>query len=109
MLKCHIKYLFAYDSLVNLVFGCRFSFGPSTFAPSLGPYGGQGATAGGQQPQDPSQQGCGTPPAFCPKSQYRSYDGSCNNLRNPVLGTPNTPYNRLLPPKYGDGKYTMKR
>ncbi|CAG9857596.1 unnamed protein product [Phyllotreta striolata] len=56
-----------------------------------------------QQPQDPATLGCGTPPAACPKTRYRSYDGSCNNLRNPVLGTPNTPYTRLLPQNYGDG------
>ncbi|XP_068909964.1 peroxidase [Tenebrio molitor] len=51
---------------------------------------------------DPATLGCGTPPASCPKSRYRSYDGSCNNLRNPVLGTPQTPYARLLPANYGD-------
>ncbi|XP_074029020.1 peroxidase [Leptinotarsa decemlineata] len=54
-------------------------------------------------PQDPSTLGCGTPPASCPTTKYRSYDGSCNNLRNPVLGTPNTPYVRLVPANYGDG------
>lgn len=87
------------------------SFSSSGFAPSAGPYGpqtfggqGQGQGQAPQQPQDPSQQGCGQAPAFCPKNRYRSYDGTCNNLRNPILGTPNTPYNRLLPPKYGDGK-----
>ncbi|XP_018575334.1 peroxidase [Anoplophora glabripennis] len=53
--------------------------------------------------QDPATLGCGTPPAACPQARYRSYDGSCNNLRNPVLGTPNTPYTRLLPPNYADG------
>ncbi|XP_063908767.1 peroxidase [Zophobas morio] len=51
---------------------------------------------------DPSTLGCGTPPASCLKTPYRSYDGSCNNLRNPVLGTPQTRYARLLPPNYGD-------
>ncbi|CAH1962657.1 unnamed protein product [Acanthoscelides obtectus] len=52
---------------------------------------------------DPSGMGCGTPPATCTNSRYRSFDGSCNNLRNPVWGTPNTRYGRLLPPNYGDG------
>lgn len=52
---------------------------------------------------DPATLGCGTPPATCPKTRYRSYDGSCNNLQNPIWGTPNTRYVRLLPPKYGDG------
>ncbi|RZB39260.1 hypothetical protein BDFB_005392 [Asbolus verrucosus] len=51
---------------------------------------------------DPATLGCGTPPASCPKTAYRSYDGSCNNLRNPILGTPQTPYARLLPANYGD-------
>ncbi|KAK9874568.1 hypothetical protein WA026_005401 [Henosepilachna vigintioctopunctata] len=53
--------------------------------------------------QDPATLGCGMAPRSCPKSKYRSYDGSCNNLQNPVLGTPQTRYARLLPPKYGDG------
>ncbi|KAJ8940330.1 hypothetical protein NQ318_014406 [Aromia moschata] len=63
----------------------------------------------GQQPSilpsqaDVAALGCGTPPDVCPRSRYRSYDGSCNNLNNPVLGMPNTPYTRLLPPNYGDG------
>ncbi|XP_045467733.1 peroxidase isoform X2 [Harmonia axyridis] len=52
---------------------------------------------------DPSTLGCGMAPSSCPNTPYRSYDGSCNNLRNPVLGTPQTRYARLLPPKYGDG------
>ncbi|CAG9836265.1 unnamed protein product [Diabrotica balteata] len=51
---------------------------------------------------DPSTLGCGNPPASCPSTRYRSYDGSCNNFRNPILGTPNTPYTRLLPQNYGD-------
>nr|XP_023017889.1 peroxidase-like [Leptinotarsa decemlineata] len=46
--------------------------------------------------------GCGTPPESCSDTKYRSYDGSCNNLKNPVSGTPNTPYNRLLPANYED-------
>ncbi|XP_065171043.1 LOW QUALITY PROTEIN: peroxidase-like [Atheta coriaria] len=52
---------------------------------------------------DPITLGCGTPPASCPKTRYRSYDGSCNNLKKPSLGTPNTPYVRLLPAQYADG------
>lgn len=35
-------------------------------------------------------------------------DGSCNNLNNPGLGIPQTPYARLLPAKYGDGNYHFK-
>ncbi|KAF7273355.1 hypothetical protein GWI33_013942 [Rhynchophorus ferrugineus] len=57
-----------------------------------------------QPTQDPeAAMGCGQTPNFCPKSRYRSYDGSCNNLQNPGVGTPQTRYNRLLPQKYGDG------
>lgn len=41
--------------------------------------------------------------APCTKGKYRTYDGSCNNLGNPRLGVANTPYGRLLPPKYSDG------
>ncbi|CAA9993292.1 unnamed protein product [Nesidiocoris tenuis] len=39
----------------------------------------------------------------CSKSKFRTIDGSCNNLRNPTQGTPNTKYNRLLPARYADG------
>ncbi|CAG9824136.1 unnamed protein product [Phaedon cochleariae] len=53
---------------------------------------------------DPRTLGCGTPPHSCgPNAIYRSYDGACNNLRNPIWGIPNTPYRRLLPANYGDG------
>ncbi len=34
---------------------------------------------------------------------YRTYDGTCNNLENPVVGSVNTPYIRILPPAYQDG------
>ncbi|XP_075231368.1 peroxidase-like [Lycorma delicatula] len=52
-----------------------------------------------------------TPPQVCPEvplgpcinSKYRTIDGSCNNLKNPRWGTPNTRYARLLAPKYSDG------
>lgn len=81
---------------------------PQGFAPSQPPrQPPPGQAPMPQQPQDPSMLGCGTPPAGCPKNRYRSFDGSCNNLRNPVLGTPNTPYNRLLPARYGDGKCNL--
>ncbi|XP_057663235.1 peroxidase isoform X1 [Diorhabda carinulata] len=65
-----------------------------SFSPSGSPF---------QPTIDPSTLGCGTPPADCPNTRYRSFDGSCNNLINPVWGTPNTPYTRLLPHNYGDG------
>ncbi|XP_053668838.1 peroxidase-like [Anopheles marshallii] len=34
---------------------------------------------------------------------YRTMDGSCNSLYNPLYGTPYRPYRRLLPAQYGDG------
>lgn len=54
---------------------------------------------------DPATLTCGVPPSFCTKSSYRTLDGSCNNLQNPGWGIPQTPYGRLLPAKYGDGKF----
>ncbi|XP_053669763.1 peroxidase-like [Anopheles nili] len=49
--------------------------------------------------------------AICPivascdegNTPYRSADGSCNSLYNPLYGTPYRPYKRLLPAKYADG------
>ncbi|CAH1099661.1 unnamed protein product [Psylliodes chrysocephalus] len=82
------------------VLGGNSYFG--NFVPS-GPPPQPGIPLAPQPTQDPATLGCGTPPASCPNSRYRSYDGSCNNLRNPILGTPNTPYTRLLPQNYGDG------
>ncbi|XP_011872591.1 PREDICTED: peroxidase-like isoform X2 [Vollenhovia emeryi] len=47
---------------------------------------------------------CGdTFPQSCQHSRYRSYDGSCNNLRNPTWGLANTRYGRLVRPRYSDG------
>lgn len=42
--------------------------------------------------------------AFCRAHKYRSTDGSCNNLNNQRWGTPGTALQRILAPKYGDGK-----
>ncbi|XP_014230679.1 peroxidase [Trichogramma pretiosum] len=41
-------------------------------------------------------------PLACPSSRYRSYDGSCNNLREPSWGAANTRYSRLAPANYAD-------
>lgn len=38
-----------------------------------------------------------------PHLQYRTLDGSCNNLINPYLGKGSTPFQRFLPPMYADG------
>ncbi|KAF2900909.1 hypothetical protein ILUMI_05314, partial [Ignelater luminosus] len=72
------------------------------FSPTVNGFGNQPFTP--PPTQDPATLGCGMPPlGGCQNSKYRSYDGSCNNLRNPTWGTPQTPYSRLLPPIYGDG------
>lgn len=53
-----------------------------------------------------SQEGaCGTGPDVCDENtKIRSYDGSCNNKLNPKWGSALALYEKLLPPKYGDGK-----
>ncbi|XP_048489572.1 peroxidase isoform X2 [Plutella xylostella] len=53
--------------------------------------------------QDPATQTCGLAPPGCVNSRYRSIDGTCNNLRRPAWGVPQTPYGRLLPYNYADG------
>ena len=35
---------------------------------------------------------------------YRSHDGSCNNLRNPMWGRMTQPFGRFLAADYADGK-----
>lgn len=36
-------------------------------------------------------------------SKYRSYDGTCNNLAQPMYGSQQTPFKRYLSPVYDDG------
>jgi hypothetical protein len=40
--------------------------------------------------------------------KYQSYDGSCNNLANPLFGMSNTPFQRLLKPLYDDGSNSVR-
>ena len=41
--------------------------------------------------------------------KYRSWDGSCNNLADPIRGRSFTPLARYLPPEYADGRSTNGR
>ena len=44
-----------------------------------------------------------TPRSGCPRNdQYRTIDGTCNNLKNPLFGSAPTVLNRLLPARYFD-------
>ncbi|HYF37866.1 MAG TPA: peroxidase family protein, partial [Prosthecobacter sp.] len=59
-----------------------------------------------QPPPPPANGGKPTPPSL-PKSfvmpaEFRSTDGSGNNVANPVWGTPNQPFLRLAPNAYSD-------
>lgn len=38
--------------------------------------------------------------AMCFHQKYRSFDGTCNNLRHPMHGASLTPLRRLVPPRY---------
>jgi peroxidase len=39
----------------------------------------------------------------CVPIKYRSFDGTCNNLRQPSWGSALSPLERLAPPEYDDG------
>ncbi|XP_067617823.1 uncharacterized protein [Eurosta solidaginis] len=44
------------------------------------------------------------PPTCMPASaRYRTHDGTCNSRRRPRWGASQMPFNRFLPPEYGDG------
>ena len=40
---------------------------------------------------------------MCYHHKYRTFDGTCNNLQNPMWGSSLTPLNRLLRPAYENG------
>lgn len=46
---------------------------------------------------------CPAATPICQKSRYRTLDGTCNNMQNPLWGSANMRYSRLLTPRYGDG------
>ncbi|CAH1100326.1 unnamed protein product [Psylliodes chrysocephalus] len=53
---------------------------------------------------------CGLENIVCNDSaKFRSIDGSCNNLNNPIWGTSYSVYDRLLPPKYGDSMHSFPK
>lgn len=55
-----------------------------------------------QSPAPIPSQMCPAMPPPCVKSRYRTLDGTCNNLENPLWGSANMRYGRLLTPRYGD-------
>lgn len=48
---------------------------------------------------------CLEPPICDPWDPYRTADGSCNNLYNPLLGKSFTPQARIVPNAYNDCKF----
>ncbi|CAI8035665.1 Peroxidasin homolog [Geodia barretti] len=40
--------------------------------------------------------------------RFRTADGTCNNLENPLLGAADTPLSRLIPPQYEDGISSLR-
>jgi len=48
-------------------------------------------------------------PTCNPNLQFRSFDGSCNNLKDPNMGRTGTPYQRILLPEYAKGSLDLPR
>ncbi|EFX83339.1 hypothetical protein DAPPUDRAFT_240129 [Daphnia pulex] len=44
----------------------------------------------------------------CLLNKYRTFDGTCNNLRQPSWGSARSPLERLAPPEYDDGIWEPK-
>ena len=42
-----------------------------------------------------------------PNAKYRTITGECNNLQHPLYGMTSTANQRIMPPKYDDGKYQI--
>ena len=51
---------------------------------------------------------CPKPDLCDPSYPYRSYNGSCNNLAEPLWGTSGSPFQRTLLPEYEDGVWSPK-
>ena len=47
---------------------------------------------------------CPIAPSCNSDAKYRTIDGSCNNLENPLRGKSETAFQRILPPLYDDGE-----
>ncbi len=43
------------------------------------------------------------------KSKFRTFDGTCNNLKEPNYGRANTPFQRILPSEYSQGSLALPR
>lgn len=66
-------------------------------------YGGSSSSYYSPTPAPIPSQMCPSTPPQCTKARYRTLDGTCNNLQNPMWGSANNRYGRLLTPRYGDG------
>lgn len=47
-------------------------------------------------------------PVCSPNAVYRTFDGSCNNLQNPLWGKSNRGQNRIVPNAFDDGRDTPR-